>query len=41
MASKYPITMSELSQVFGVTASKAQKFGKPFLELIEAYVKRK
>ncbi|MBP6303649.1 MAG: DNA helicase RecQ [Bacteroidia bacterium] len=39
MASKYPITMSELSQVFGVTASKAQKFGKPFLELIEAYVK--
>lgn len=39
MASKYPITMSELSQVFGVTASKAQKFGKPFLDLIEAYVK--
>ena len=39
MSSKYPITMSELSQVFGVTASKAQKFGKPFLELIEAYVK--
>jgi len=39
MATKYPISLAELSQVFGVTSSKAQKFGKPFVEMIEKYVK--
>jgi ATP-dependent DNA helicase RecQ len=38
MASQYPITTDELTQIVGVGAGKARKFGKPFLELIEKYV---
>jgi ATP-dependent DNA helicase RecQ len=38
MALKYPITLDELSNVHGVGDSKARKFGKPFVELIERYV---
>jgi ATP-dependent DNA helicase RecQ len=38
MATQYPITMDELGKVSGVSAGKAQKFGKPFLELIAKYV---
>lgn len=38
MAIQYPIKMEELVNITGVGQGKAQKFGKPFLELIEKYV---
>ncbi len=38
MAIQYPITMDELQRITGVGAGKAQKYGKPFLELIANYV---
>lgn len=38
MALKYPITMDELKNIFGVGEGKARKFGKPFVELIARYV---
>ncbi|MES2388373.1 MAG: DNA helicase RecQ [Bacteroidota bacterium] len=38
MATTYPINMEDLSQVNGVGVGKVQKFGKPFLELIQRYV---
>lgn len=38
MATFYPLTLEELSSITGVNMSKAQKFGKPFIELIKKYV---
>ncbi|WP_372792264.1 RecQ family ATP-dependent DNA helicase [Lutibacter sp.] len=38
MALKYPITMDELTNIYGVGEGKAKKFGKPFIELIAKYV---
>ncbi len=38
MATKYPITMEELTNIQGVGAGKAQKFGKKFLDTIAKYV---
>lgn len=38
MALKYPISMEELTNVYGVGEGKARKYGKPFLELIDRYV---
>ena len=38
MALRYPITLDELKNTFGVGDGKARKFGKPFIELIERYV---
>lgn len=38
MAIQYPITFDELKQITGVGAGKAQKYGKPFIELIKTYV---
>lgn len=38
MAIQYPIKMEELTRITGVGAGKAQKYGKPFLELIAKYV---
>jgi ATP-dependent DNA helicase RecQ len=38
MALKYPISMDELTNIFGVGEGKARKFGKPFVELIAKYV---
>jgi len=38
MAIRYPITMEEMTNMAGVGAGKAQKFGKPFIELIADYV---
>ncbi|WP_299527751.1 ATP-dependent DNA helicase RecQ [uncultured Lutibacter sp.] len=38
MALKYPITMEELTNIFGVGEGKAKKFGQPFVELIAKYV---
>jgi ATP-dependent DNA helicase RecQ len=38
MAIQYPVTFDELIQITGVGAGKAQKYGKPFLDLIAQYV---
>jgi len=38
MAIQYPITMEEMCNITGVGQGKAQKFGKPFIDLIERYV---
>ncbi|MEE4257276.1 MAG: DNA helicase RecQ [Bacteroidales bacterium] len=38
MAIQYPIKEEELQQITGVGAGKAQKYGKPFLDLIAEYV---
>lgn len=38
MALKYPITIDELKNIFGVGEGKARKYGKPFIELIANYV---
>lgn len=38
MASQYPTTLEELTNIFGVGEGKAKKFGRPFVELIERYV---
>jgi len=38
MALKYPISIEELSNVYGVGEGKARKYGKPFVELIAKYV---
>jgi len=38
MALKYPISIDELKNIFGVGEGKARKFGKPFVELIAKYV---
>jgi ATP-dependent DNA helicase RecQ len=37
MAIQYPVTFDELVQITGVGVGKAQKYGKPFLELISQY----
>lgn len=38
MATTYPITMEDLGHVNGVGMGKAQRFGKPFVDLIKKYV---
>ncbi|NBA87991.1 RecQ family ATP-dependent DNA helicase [Emticicia sp. CRIBPO] len=38
MATTYPSTQQDLAQVNGVGMGKVQKFGKPFLDLINKYV---
>ncbi|WP_437396805.1 DNA helicase RecQ [Flagellimonas lutimaris] len=38
MSLKYPITMQELINIQGVGEGKANKYGKPFVELISKYV---
>jgi ATP-dependent DNA helicase RecQ len=38
MAIQYPVTMEELTHITGVGPGKANKFGKPFVELISKYV---
>ncbi|HTA28397.1 MAG TPA: DNA helicase RecQ, partial [Bacteroidia bacterium] len=38
MATHYPINLDELSKITGVGVNKAEKFGKPFVELIAKYV---
>ncbi len=38
MALKYPITMEELVNIYGVGEGKAKKYGKPFLKFIASYV---
>lgn len=38
MSIKYPVSFEELSKISGVSGSKAQRYGKPFLDAIEEYV---
>lgn len=38
MAIQYPITIEELTNITGVGVGKAQKYGKPFIDLIKIYV---
>ncbi len=38
MALKYPVTLEELSNVFGVGEGKARKYGQEFVKLISRYV---
>ncbi|MDX1828160.1 MAG: DNA helicase RecQ [Lutibacter sp.] len=38
MTLKYPVTMDELKNIYGVGEGKAKKYGKPFVELIAKYV---
>lgn len=38
MATSYPITLDEIAKISGVGIGKANKFGKPFIELINRYV---
>ena len=38
MALKYPITIDELKNIYGVGEGKAAKFGKPFVDVISQYV---
>ncbi len=38
MTIQYPITLDEMKNISGVGAGKAQKFGKPFVDLIKKYV---
>lgn len=38
MATLYPTTIEDLAKINGVGQSKARKFGKPFIKLIEEYI---
>ena len=38
MCIQYPTTIDEMSHISGVGLGKAQKYGKPFIELIKQYV---
>ena len=38
MALKYPITIEEMANVYGVGEGKARKYGKPFVEMVAKYV---
>lgn len=38
MAIRYPITMEEMSNIVGVSQTKAQRYAKPFIEVIKKYV---
>jgi len=38
MALNYPISIEELSNISGVNASKAKKYGQPFVDVIKKYV---
>ena len=38
MCTQYPITLDEIAQIGGVGKGKAQKFGQPFIDLIQHYV---
>jgi ATP-dependent DNA helicase RecQ len=38
MATQYPCTLEELTKIQGVSKGKADRYGKPFVELIKKYV---
>ena len=41
MSIQYPTTLEELQGIIGVGQGKAQRYGKPFVELIKKYVEEK
>ena len=38
MATQYPISMEDMTKITGVSLGKAQRYAKPFIEMIEKYV---
>ncbi len=38
MATQYPVTMDDMTQITGVSLGKAQRYAKPFIEMIAKYV---
>ena len=38
MATYYPITIEDMTQISGVNVGKATKYGRPFIETIQEYV---
>jgi ATP-dependent DNA helicase RecQ len=38
MATQYPVTMEDMAKIQGVSIGKAQRYAKPFLDLIQKYV---
>ena len=38
MATQYPVTLDEMQSISGVSAGKAMKYGRPFIDLIAEYV---
>ena len=38
MAIQYPVSLDELKQITGVGSGKAERFGRPFIDLISRYV---
>jgi len=38
IATQYPITIEEMQNISGVSAGKARKYGKPFLEMVKEHV---
>lgn len=38
MAIQYPVTIDDMTMITGVSRGKAEKFGRPFIELIQKYV---
>ncbi len=38
MATQYPISMEDMAKIQGVSMGKAQRYGKPILDLIQKYV---
>lgn len=38
MATQYPVTMEDMTRISGVSKGKAQRYARPFLELIQDYV---
>lgn len=38
MATHYPVTMEDMARISGVSIGKAQRYAKPFLEMISQYV---
>jgi ATP-dependent DNA helicase RecQ len=41
MSIQYPTTLEELQGIIGVGQGKAQRYGKPFVEIIKKYVEEK
>ena len=38
MATQYPISMEDMTKIQGVSSGKAQRYGRPFIEMIKEYV---
>jgi ATP-dependent DNA helicase RecQ len=38
MATQYPISMDDMSKIAGVSKGKAERYAKPFIEMIDKYV---